>query len=318
MGKSYSLDLRERVVSFVGLGRSRREAASRFDVSASFAVKVVSGHERTGSVAPARQGRPPGSGKLSPHLADLIAWVEARPDITMPELAALLAAEQGVVAHPASLSRTLRQAGFSYKKTLQASECERQDVKLRRRIWIYRRQPRMRLDPRRLVFIDETSVNTKMTRLRGRSRRGTRLRAKAPFGRWGTQTFIAGLRCDRLTAPWVISGAINRVAFDTYIDTQLAPTLARGDVVILDNLSAHKSAKAAETLRQRGAWFLFLPQYSPDLNPIEKAFSKLKAHLRASAARTFDELWQSIGDICLLYEPKECWNYFKADGYAFD
>ncbi len=113
MGKSYSLDLRERVVSFVGLGRSRREAASRFDVSASFAVKVVSRHERTGSVAPARQGRPPGSGKLSPHLADLIAWVEARPDITMPELAALLAAEQGVVAHPASLSRTLRQAGFS-------------------------------------------------------------------------------------------------------------------------------------------------------------------------------------------------------------
>ena len=191
MGKSYSLDLRERVVSFVGLGRSRREAASRFDVSASFAVKVVSGHERTGSVAPARQGRPPGSGKLSPHLADLIAWVEARPDITMPEPAALLAAERGVVAHPASLSRTLRQAGFSYKKTLQASECERQDVKLRRRIWIYRRQPRMRLDPRRLVFIDETSVNTKMTRLRGRSRRGTRLRAKAPFGRWGTQTFIA-------------------------------------------------------------------------------------------------------------------------------
>ncbi len=176
----------------------------------------------------------------------------------------------------------------------------------------------MRLDPTRLVFIDETSVNTKMTRLRGRSRRGTRLRAKAPFGHWGTQTFIAGLRCDRLTAPWVISGAMNRAAFDTYIATQLAPTLGPGDVVILDNLSTHKSAKAAEVLGEFGARFLFLPQYSPDLNPIEKAFSKLKAHLRAATARTFDELWQSIGDICLLFEPQECRNYFMASGHASD
>lgn len=176
----------------------------------------------------------------------------------------------------------------------------------------------MRRDPRRLVFIDETSVNTKMARLRGRSRRGTRLRARAPFGRWGTQTFIAALRCDGLTAPWVIPGAINKAAFEVYIATQLAPTLSPGDVVILDNLSAHKSATAAKALKDRGAWFLFLPQYSPDLNPIELAFAKLKAHLRAAAARTFDELWRSIGDVCDLFEPGECWNYFKADGYAYD
>ena len=199
-----------------------------------------------------------------------------------------------------------------------ASECGREDIKHKRRVWILRRQPRMRLDPTRLVFIDETSVTTKMTRLRGRSRRGTRLRASAPFGRWGTQTFIAGLRCDGLTAPWVIPGAMNRIAFDAYIATQLAPTLAPGDAVILDNLSVHKSAKAAEILRESGAWFLFLPQYSPDLNPIEKAFSKLKAHLRAAAARTFEDLWRSLGDICNLFEPDECWNYFKADGYASD
>ena len=116
MGKSYSLDLRERVVSYVNKGHSRREAASVFDVSPSFAVKVASRHGRTGSVAPARQGRPRGSGKLSPHLSALIAWVEERPDITMAELAALLAAEREVVAHPASLSRALRRAGLSYKK----------------------------------------------------------------------------------------------------------------------------------------------------------------------------------------------------------
>lgn len=174
----------------------------------------------------------------------------------------------------------------------------------------------MRLEPHRLVFVDETSVNTRMVRLRGRSLRGQRLRADAPFGHWGTQTFIAGLRTDGLTAPWIIDKAINRVAFDTWIETQLAPTLSKGDVVILDNLAVHKSAKAAEHLKERGAWFLFLPPYSPDLNPIEQAFAKLKAHLRKAAARTFDELWTAIGNICDLFTEQECWNYLKAAGYA--
>ena len=174
----------------------------------------------------------------------------------------------------------------------------------------------MRRRPGHLVFIDETSVNTKMTRLRGRARRGCRLKSNAPFGKWGTQTFIAGLRCDRLTAPWIIPGAMDRAAFNVYIETQLAPTLEPGDVVILDNLSVHKSAYANAAIRQRGAWMLFLPQYSPDLNPIEQAFSKLKAHLRKAAARTFDQLIDAIGDICSLFQPEECWNYFNAAGYA--
>ena len=151
-----------------------------------------------------------------------------------------------------------------------ASECERADVAERRRIWIDYRQPYMRRHQARLVFIDETSVNTKMTRLRGRARRGKRLKARAPFGKWGTQTFIAGLRHDGLTAPWVIPGAMDQDAFNIYIETQLAPTLVPGDIVILDNLSVHKSAKAEAAVRARGAWMLFLPQYSPDLRiPIE-------------------------------------------------
>ena len=127
----------------------------------------------------------------------------------------------------------------------------------------------MRRHPGRLVFIDETSVNTKMTRPRGRARGGKRLKASAPFGKWGTQTFIAGLRHDALTAPWVIPGAMDREAFNIYIETQLAPTLKPGDVVILDNLSVHKSAKAEAAVQAKGAWMLFLPQYSPDLNPID-------------------------------------------------
>ncbi len=174
----------------------------------------------------------------------------------------------------------------------------------------------MRQEIHRLVFIDETATTTKMTRLRGRARRGQRLKAQAPFGHWKTQTFIAALRCDGLTAPWIINQPMNRLLFETYVETQLAPTLSPGDVVILDNLASHKSEKAKAILKKAGAWFLFLPPYSPDLNPIEMAFAKLKAHLRRIGARTIDDLWKAIGNICDLYEPDECWNYLKAAGYA--
>lgn len=174
----------------------------------------------------------------------------------------------------------------------------------------------MRIEPYRLVFIDETSTKTNMTRMYGRSPKGTRLEADVPFGHWKTQTFIAGLRHDGITAPWVLDGAMNRTAFEVYIEKELAPTLKQGDIVVLDNLPAHKSEKAKAALRKRGAWFLFLPPYSPDLNPIEMAFSKLKAHLRKAKARTIDQLWKTIGNICDLYTPDECWNYLKAVGYC--
>lgn len=140
--------------------------------------------------------------------------------------------------------------------------------------------------------------------------------ADAPFGRWQTQTLVAGLRCDELVAPWIIEGAMDGRTFDTYIRTQLAPSLERGDVVILDNLNVHKSPRAAQALAERGAWFLFLPKYSPDLNPIEMAFAKLKALLRKVKARTYDALWRAVGDICDLFEPQECWNYLKEAGYV--
>jgi transposase len=176
----------------------------------------------------------------------------------------------------------------------------------------------MKRRPERLVFIDETGTTTKMTRLRGRARRGQRLKMKATFGHWGTQTFIAALRHDGLNAPWVIDRPMNREIFETYVETQLAPTLQRGDIVILDNLSSHKSEKAKAILKKHGAWFLFLPPYSPDLNPIEMAFAKLKAHLRKAQARSIDDLWKAVGSICDLYTPEECWNYLKHDGYVAD
>lgn len=176
----------------------------------------------------------------------------------------------------------------------------------------------MRAEAHRLVFIDETATTTKMTRLRGRARRGERLKARAPLGHWKTQTFVAGLRRDSMTAPWIIDRPMTKEIFEIYVETQLAPTLDPGDVVILDNLPSHKSEKAKAILKERGAWFLFLPSYSPDLNPIEMAFSKLKAHLRRVGARTIDDLWRAVGSICDLYSPQECQNYFNAAGYGCD
>ena len=175
----------------------------------------------------------------------------------------------------------------------------------------------MGLEPHRLVFLDETGTTTKMTRPRGRCLKGKRLRSKAPFGHWKTQTFVAGLRCGALTAPFVIDAPMDRRIFETYVETQLVPTLEKGDIVIIDNLPAHKSPIAEKAILDRGAQVLFLPPYSPDLNPIEMAFSKLKAHLRARAVRTIDELWKAIGQICDLFQPEECKNYFTAAGYGF-
>lgn len=163
---------------------------------------------------------------------------------------------------------------------------------------------------------DETSVKTNLTRQRGRSLRGERLVMDAPFGAWGTQTFIAGLSADALIAPWVIKGAMDGPAFAAYVEKVLVPELSPGTVVILDNLVTHKNADAAKAMRDAGCWFLFLPPYSPDLNPIEMAFAKLKAHLRRIGARTFSQMFDAIAEVCDLYSQTECWNYLKAAGYA--
>ena len=157
-----------------------------------------------------------------------------------------------------------------------------------------------------------------MTVLRGRSLLGERLQADAPFGRWHTQTFIAGPRCHELVEPWVIEGAMDGPAFDVYVRTQLAPCLKPGGVVIMDKLNVHKSPRAADTLAVRGAWRLLLPKYAPDLNPLEMAFAKLKTLLRKAKARNSNDLWHALGDIFALFEPDECWNYRKAAGCFVD
>ncbi|EIM24473.1 IS630 family transposase [Microvirga lotononidis] len=282
MTKSYSLDLRQRVVRFVEAGHSFHEAARHFEVSVAFVVRLLAACRSTSNLAPQPEGGWRYS-KLDPHRDFLIRRVTETNDITMPQLAAEPLALSTRIT-PASIARWFIRQGYSVKKTLRASEQERSDVHQAREHGRAKRQPRMPQEPHRPVFLDETGTSTKMPRLRGRCLKGQRLYARAPFGHWLTQTFVAGLRYSGLTAPWVIDGPMTRQIFEAYVETRLAPTLSKGDVVILDNLPAYKSETAAQCLKQRGAWFLFLPAYSPDLNPIEQLFAKIKAHLRMSKA----------------------------------
>lgn len=198
------------------------------------------------------------------------------------------------------------------KKTGHASEQDRADVRASREAW-FAGQPD--LDPERLIFIDETGLNTKMARLRGRCRKGERLFASLPHGHWRTTTFVAGLRLGGLDAPMVIDGPMNGEAFLAYVEQVLVPTLAPGDVVVMDNLGCHKNAAVREAIQAAGAELRFLPPYSPDFNPIENAFSKLKALLRKAATRTRDALWDEVGRTIDTFTPHECRNYFSAAGY---
>lgn len=182
----------------------------------------------------------------------------------------------------------------------------------RRQAWF---DNQLDLDPERLVFIDETGLNTKMARLRGRSLKGERCRAGIPHGHWKTTTFTGALRLSGMTAPMVLDGAMNGTAFLAYVEQVLAPTLKPGDIVIMDNLPAHKAVGVREAIEIAGATLRYLPPYSPDFNPIENAFAKLKTLLRAKAERTIDALWNAVGELIPLFEPEECANYFAACGY---
>jgi len=173
-----------------------------------------------------------------------------------------------------------------------------------------------RVDPPRLVFIDETWTKTTMAPLRGWSRRGQRLRAKVPRGRWQTVTFLAALRHDRIDAPWLLPGPINGETFRLYVEKVLVPTLKPGDIVVMDNLGSHKGKAIRQAIRAAGAKLFFLPKYSPDLNPIEQVFAKLKHLLRNAQARSFDALATAIGQLLDAFTPEECRNYFRNSGYA--
>ncbi len=193
------------------------------------------------------------------------------------------------------------------------AEQDRPDIARRRARW---KKYQGRIDPRRLVFIDETWAKTNMARSHGRCRRGARLHAKLPHGHWKTLTFLGALRHDRIDAPAVFDGPINARMFLAYVEQCLAPTLAPGDVVIMDNLSSHKGQTVRKAIRDTGAHLFFLPPYSPDLNPIEQVFAKLKALLRKAAERTVEDTWRRIGTLLDRFSATECANYVRNAGYA--
>ena len=196
---------------------------------------------------------------------------------------------------------------------MRAAEQDRPDVAGKRRLW---RSWQGFMDPARFVFLDETATATDMARRYGRSPSDRRLVAAVPHGHWRTTTFIAGLRQSGVVAPLVLDGPMTGVAFRAYVEQFLVPALAPGDVVVLDNLAAHKVDGVRQAIAAAGARVLYLPPYSPDLNPIEQLFAKLKALLRKAAARTRDELWMTLGRLLDAYPPAECANYLRHCGYG--
>jgi transposase len=193
-----------------------------------------------------------------------------------------------------------------------AGERDRPDVARRRAQWTKYQD---RIEPQRLVFIDETWTKTNMAPLRGWAPRGKRFLAQVPHRRWKTTTFVAALRLDRIEAPWLLEGPIDGESFRAYIERILLPTLRPGDIVIMDNLGSHKSKAVRELIRSTGAKLFFLPKYSPDLNPIEQVFAKLKHLLRKAAARTVEAVSAAIREILAAFTPQECANYFRNSGY---
>lgn len=195
---------------------------------------------------------------------------------------------------------------------MKGNEQLRPDVAERREIW---QLVQAGFEPEALVFIDETWLKTNMTRPRGRAPQGERLVCHVPHGHWKTTTFLAALRTSGLSAPLVIDGAINGVLFLNYVRQQLVPTLKAGDIVVMDNLRSHKVAGVREAIAAVGARALYLPPYSPDLNPIEQVFSKFKWLAKSAAERTAEGLWNLCGRLCDQFPESECRNYFRHCGY---
>lgn len=312
MGKPYSDDLRERVVAAIEAGHTREEVAELYNMALSTVGGFIKRKRETGSVSPDKFGGYK-TFLLEPH-ADLVKELVAeQPDSTLAELQVRLAKEKVKVSQ-SGISRFLHHIKLTFKKkSLHAAEQDRPDVAAARKAL---QKEQSTLDPKKLVFIDETAATTKMTRLYGRAPQGKRLVDKVPHGHWKTTTFICGLRYDGVTAPFVLDGPMDGPHFLAYVEQILAPTLKKGQIVFLDNVSTHKVDGVEEAIEARGARAVFLPAYSPDLNPIEQLFARLKSFLRKMKARTVEELWRAISSFLKGVSKGECKAYIANSGYA--
>lgn len=311
MSKPYSQDLRERVIETVESGATRREAAELFEVSASSAIRWVQRWVATGSAAAKSSG-----GSTSPldvHAEWLLKLVAEHPDLTLDEVAAAMHKHRIAGSRSAVWRFFARHKITFKKKSMVATERDRADVARERRRWI---REQGLLDPAHLVFVDETATTTNMARLRGRCPRGMRLIGRVPQAHWETLTFVAGLRHDGIVAPFLVEGPMNGEIFLTYLRQCLVPTLEPGDIVVIDSLKAHKVAGVREVIEASGATLRYLPRYSPDLDPIELPFSKLKTLLRKAAERSVLRLQRRIASLIPSFSPRECANYFSHAGYG--
>ncbi|WP_461381787.1 IS630 family transposase [Devosia indica] len=315
MSKALSLDLRTRVLAAVASGLSHRQAAERFGVSAASVSRWRARERDQGAPLPKALGGDRRSGRIDACKVLILSLLEETPDITIEELRQALSVRGHRFGFGTIQRFFVRHAITPKKKTLHAIEQDRPDILKQRQEWF---EGQLDLDPARLVFIDETWAKTNMVRTHGRAPRGERLRAGAPHGHWRTTTFVGALTQRGMIAPFVLNRPINRLAFEAYVEQALVPELRPGDIVIMDNLSSHKGTRTRELIEAAGASLRFLPPYSPNFNPIENAFSKLKAMLRKAAERTVDALWNRIGKLVQTFTPKECANYFAAAGYDAD
>ena len=318
MAKPYSEDLRRRVVGTIEGGTTIPEAAEQCGVSISSVVRFLKLHRETGSVESAKFGGYKDFA-LAAH-EDLVRQLVAeQPDITLAELEDRLRKKK-ITVGKSSISRFLHHFKLPFKKSLRAAEQDRPDVAAARRA-LQRRQKA--LDPRKLVFIDETAVSTTITRLYGRAPQGERLVQKVLHGNWKTVTFIAALRNNRVTAPFVLEGAMNGETFKAYVEQFLAPTLKKDDIVFMDNASVHMVEGVEEAIEARGAIPFYLPAYSPDLNPIEQLFAKLKSMLRKIAAYSLKQAAYTVDSLCAAIalsltkiSRSECAAYVANSGYG--
>src|SRR5215471_10394169 len=310
MGKPYSDDLRERVVAAIDSGHTRVEVAELYNIALSTVGGFLKRKRETGSVSPDKFGGYK-TFTLEPHADRVRKLVAEQPDSTLAELQARLAKEKVKVSQ-SGISRFLHHINLTFKKSLHAAEQDRPDVATAREAL---RKEQKTLDPKRLVFIDETAT-TKMTRLYGRAPQGKRLVDKVPHGHWKTTTFICALRYDGVTAPFMLDGPMDGPHFLAYVEQILAPTLKEGQIVFLDNVSTHKVDGVEEAIAARGACAVFLPAYSPDLNPIEQLFARLKSLLRKMKARTVEQLWRAIASFLKGVSKEECKAYLANSGYT--
>lgn len=315
--EAIEIDLRERVLRAIDQGKSRVETAERFEVSNAWIGKLLRQRRDTGSIAPLPHGGGNPPAVAGEDLDELRREVERKPDATLEELRKFLADRRGVRCSPMAVCRALRRLGLPpQKKSLHACERDRSDVVEDRAAFA---QEVAAADPAKVVVIDESGVTTAMTRARGRAPPGVRVHGAVPGGHWKVTTLVGAIRggdSGGVTAAMTLEGATDADAFRAFVERVLVPQLRPGDLVVMDNLSSHKAAGVRDLIESAGATLRYLPPYSPDLSPIEKCWSKVKALLRSAAARTAEALQDAIAAALRAVTASDVRGWFGHCGYG--